>query len=218
MSSFVFILFPVLISMAQEGNKLIEAVMYQDLASVKTLINQGVDVNFKDQQSGSTALIIAANFGFSEIAEFLIDNGADINLQANNGTSPLMAAAGSSEQIFKLLLGKGADITLKNATGTTAFTSSLTGILRGRVTISIPEMLLEKGANVDEAPDKGPAKGYTGLMMAARNNHSDLVKFLVDKNADIQAVAHDGSTALSLAGKEGNEQMITLLKSLGAKN
>jgi ankyrin repeat protein len=205
------------ISFAQDGSKLIEAVMYQDLDAVKKTISQGIDINYQDPTSGSTALILAANYNFGDIAKFLIENGADIDLQAKNGTSPLMAAAGSSEEIVKLLIEKGADVNAKNERGTTAFTASITGILSERVTTAVPKLLLEKGANVDEAPQKGRAEGYTVLMMAARNQHPDLVQFLIDHGANINAEAKDGSTPLSLAKKEEDDAMIELLQKLGAK-
>ena len=54
-------------------------------------------------------------------------------------------------------------------------------------------------------------------MRAARNNRPDLVKFLVEKGADVNAKAGDGMTPLSLATKEKDDKMIALLKKLGAK-
>jgi ankyrin repeat protein len=44
-----------------------------------------------------------------------------------------------------------------------------------------------------------------------------LVKFLVKHKADINAKAKDGSTALSLAKKENDQNMVKLLIELGAK-
>ena len=38
----------------------------------------------------------------------------------------------------------------------------------------------------------------TSLMMAARNNHFELVKFLVENGADVNAKAENGTTALDL--------------------
>ena len=204
------------IGFAQDGSKLIEAVMYQDLDAVKTAISQGTDINYQDPTSGSTALILAANYGFVDIAKFLIEKGADVDLQAKNGTSPLMAAAGSSEDIFRLLIEKNADIKAKDESGTTAFTASMIGILRERVTTALLQLLLKKGADVDEASDKGRTAGYTALMMAARNQRPDLVQFLVDNGANVNAVAKDGATPLSLAKKEEDKVIIELLQKLSA--
>ena len=215
-SAGLFIILNCAAGIAQDGGKLIEAVMYQDLDAVKTVLAQGTDINYQDSASGSTALILAANYNFVEIAKFLIEKGADIDLQAKNGASPLIAAAGSSEEIFNLLIEKNADIKAKDESGTTAFTASMIGILRERVSFAVPQLLLKKGADVDEAPDKGRTEGYTALMMAARNQQPDLVQFLVDNGANINAMAKDGATPLSLAKKDKNPKMVELLQKLGS--
>ena len=117
-------------------------------------------------------------------------------------------------------MSKGANIhaTLKENDGedTTAFTYSIIGVLSERITTDLAKLLLDKGANVDEAPTSGPAEGYTCLMMAARNSRPDLVKFLLDHGANINAKARDGETALRLMTKDNSTEMVTLLKKLGA--
>ena len=164
--------------------------------------------------------MLACMYNFADIAKFLIESGADVNLQANNGTSALICAAGISPELAKLLLSKGADVhaTLKEGDeeGTTAFTYSIMGVLSERITTDLAKLLLDKGANVDEAPTSGPAAGYTCLMMAARKSRPDLVKFLLDNGANINAKAGDGETALSLVTKDNSTEMVTLLKKLGA--
>ncbi len=210
--------------LAQDGGDLINRVIHQDLDGVKKLVEDGVDVNFQDDQlmglKGGTALILACMYNFADIAKLLIESGADVNLQANNGTSALMGAVVVSSELSKLLLSKGADIHAKikegDEKGITAFTYCIMGILSERVTTDLAKLLLDKGANVDEAPTSGLAKGYTCLMIAARNSKPDLVKFLLDNGANINAKAGDGETALSLVIKDNNTEMVTLLKELGA--
>jgi ankyrin repeat protein len=201
----------------QDGSELISAIMYQNLEKTKELINKGVNINYQDKTYGSTPLILACQYGFVDIAKFLIEKGADVNLQANNGYTPLIAAAGVSEELTDLLLSKGADINLKLEDGTGALTTSIVGILMDRVTTNVAKNLLDKGADINESSKSGKTEGYTVLMMAARNNKPDLVKFLVKNGADINLMAKDGNTALSLAKKEKDEDMVKLLKKLGAK-
>jgi len=81
----------------------------------------------------------------------------------------------------------------------------------------VASLLLEKGDDVNEAGSSGPAEGYTCLMMAASNNKPELVKFLLSKGADINAKAKDGSSAIGLAVKENDKDMVALLKENGAK-
>jgi ankyrin repeat protein len=193
-------------------------VAYQDIEGVEKLILSGADVNARDEMQGNTALILACSYGFTDIAKLLISNGADVNVHNTMyGTSPLIAAAFISEELVEILLANGADVHGKTNEGTTAFTSSILGVLGGYITTSVASLLLEKGADVNEATSSGPAEGYTCLMMAAVNNNPELVKFLLSKGADINAKAKDGTTAIGLAIKENDKDMVALLKKNGAK-
>ncbi|MEJ2055995.1 MAG: ankyrin repeat domain-containing protein, partial [Calditrichaceae bacterium] len=163
MTSIVIIIMFSFAVFAQDGSELIKAIMYQDFEKTKDLVNKGVDVNFQDKNYGSTALILASQYNFVDIAKFLIDKGADVNLQAKNGYTPIIAAAGVSEGLTDLLLAKGADIKLKLETGTGPLTAAVTGILSGRVTTAVVKKLIDKGADINESPNKGAAEGYTVL-------------------------------------------------------
>jgi ankyrin repeat protein len=94
--------------------------------------------------------------------------------------------------------------------------NSIAAVLGGTATTDVATLLLERGADVNEAIDTGPGAGYTCLMMVARNARPDLAEFLLSNGADINASAKDGSTALSLAMAENDAQMVALLKANGA--
>ena len=203
--------------MAQDGAKLIEYVWSQEFDKAKELVNGGVDVNYQDPSSGSTALMLACGYNFADMARFLVEHGADLNRQDNLGQTALMIAAYRSEDLFNFLLSKGADIKVKDWEGKTALTHAWVGVLSEEVPLNVVETLLNKGADVNEAPDGGPAEGYTCLMMAAGNNRPDLLTFLIDKGAEVNARAKDGKTALGLAQEEGHAEVVKLLKAAGAK-
>ena len=202
---------------ADDAGKLIDKVFGQDLEGLRTLIAEGINVNAQDSSSGSTALILACSYGFEEIARLLLSSGANPNIQANNGVTALMAAAQASREIVELLLKYGADINLRANDGTTAFTNSISGVIGGRVQTRVPELLLEKGSDVNEAISTGRAEGYTPLMMAANNNALDLAEFLIGRGANVNARAKDGATALSLAIEENHQEMVKLLLARGAE-
>lgn len=204
-------------SMAQDGSDLITAVAYQDLDKIKNLVEAGVDVNYQEESAGTTALIMSAMYNFADIARYLIEKGADISIMNKTGHTALMAAAGSSEDVFDLLAANGADMSVKLEDGTSAFMLSISGVMSDFVDFGNAKKLLDNGADVDESFTSGPAEGYTCLMMAARNKRPDIVNFLVENGANVNAKAADNNTPLSLAAEEENLEMIELLKKLGAK-
>jgi hypothetical protein len=97
------------------------AVITDNIEAVKQHIAVGSDLNEKDPFGGSSPLITAAIFDKPEMAKLLIDAGADINFQNNDGSTALISAAFFGRpEIVQMLLEKGADKTIKNKYGTTA--------------------------------------------------------------------------------------------------
>ena len=91
---------------------------------IRQHITVGTNLDQRDLQSGSTALITAATFGQTEVAQILIENGADLEIQNNEGSTALMTATFLCHtEIVKALLEKGADRGVKNNAGATALDS-----------------------------------------------------------------------------------------------
>ena len=98
------------------------AVITENLEALKQHIAAGTNINEKDPFGGSSPLISASVFGKPEMARFLIDAGADINFQNNDGSTALHTAAFFCRpEIVKMLLDKGADKTIKNKYGATPY-------------------------------------------------------------------------------------------------
>ena len=82
-----------------------------DLSFIEHLIQKGADVNFKNTSDGWRSLHYAISCGSDDMARLLIEQGADVNAIADDGTTPLiLAAKNDSVFIAKLLLEKGADV------------------------------------------------------------------------------------------------------------
>ncbi|MGB5500026.1 MAG: ankyrin repeat domain-containing protein [Maribacter sp.] len=97
------------------------AILSNNLEAVKQHIEAGTDINKKDAMSGSTPLITAASFGKNEIAQALIDAGADLTPKNNDGSTVLHAAAFfCSVEIVQMLLDAKADKSTRNNFGATA--------------------------------------------------------------------------------------------------
>lgn len=98
------------------------AVISGNTEAVRQHIAAGSDLNEKDPFGGSSPLISAAIFDREEMAALLLDAGADINFQNNDGSTALISAAFFGRpEIVQLLLERNADKTIKNKYGTTAY-------------------------------------------------------------------------------------------------
>ena len=80
---------------------------------------------------GETALTVASEEGDPKVVKLLLDKGANINAQQNDGHTALMAAirAGHIESV-KLLLSRGADVNAEAQDSVTALKWAYDGIGR----------------------------------------------------------------------------------------
>lgn len=97
-------------------NAYFEAISAGDLDSTKAALNSNINVNALrgDGMEGETALHIAAGAGHVDIVEFLIANGAIIDIRnrfRDGENTPLLQAAFSCRaRVVEILLDNGADI------------------------------------------------------------------------------------------------------------
>ena len=101
----------------------IAATLNPDVEVLKYLIEQGADVNAKDDD-GKTPLHYVAELPDSsiDILKCLIEKGANVNAKDKDDVTPLHAATlvfSSNIQILKYLIEKGADVNAKNVKGGT---------------------------------------------------------------------------------------------------
>jgi hypothetical protein len=105
------------------------------------LLAAKADPNEHDN-TGTTALMAAADWRRDECVSRLVEAGADINAKNNFGNTALLKAADrGDEAMVRLLLDKGADPNIADSRGETALTIS-----GERGNTEIVEVLKEKGA------------------------------------------------------------------------
>ena len=148
---------------------------YDDM--VEYLIGKGANVNLKDSE-GETALLWAASNSLPS-AKILVENGAKVNIAANDGMTPfLQATLGVSSgkvtiEMCNLLRKNGANInaslTKKSAAGWTALHYA---VVNGD--IELVKYLIRYGANVN----KSTGEGSTPLFLAKLGNHEEVVQIL----------------------------------------
>jgi len=97
------------------------AILSGDKETVRLHIEAGTDINEPEPFNGSTPLITAATFGKTEIAQLLIDAGADLSVKNKDGSTALHTAAFFCRvEIVQMLLDAEADKSLRNNMGATA--------------------------------------------------------------------------------------------------
>src|SRR5688572_28373388 len=198
--AFVSSLFVVLANLAAES-RLADAVEKSDAAAIRTLLEQGVDVNAA-QADGMTALHWAARLDDVELAKRL--TGANVNAANRYGITPLsVACQNGSAAMVESLLERGADPNASLRGGESPLMTAARTGKPGPV-----KALLARGAVVD-AKER---KGQTALMWAAADGHAEVVELLLKVGGDFRATLPDsGFTPWFFAARDGRAAVIRVL-------
>ena len=187
---------------------LVDAVKAGDVATVRALVAQGIDVNAAEVD-GTTPLHWAAYGQGAEIARLLLAAGASVNIGNRYGVRPLsLACVDGNAPVIAALLDAGANPNTSLMEGETAV---MTAARSGNV--EAVELLLDAGANVNA---REHWKGQTALMWAAAEGHAATIPTLVSHGADLSARSNLGFTALLFAAREGQTDVVQTLLEAGA--
>lgn len=201
-----------------------KAVMSADLTEIKNLLKADPSLAKGEPSASHPPLHLVAAQGRKDIAELLIQNGADVNAKRPFGaflthsyTALHVAAARGHKDIVELLLKNGADINARNLEAAAyrgdnwAMTPMHSAVIGGN--ISIVKALSDKNARADET-NYG---GLRPLYYAADKGDTNIVALLLKNNADINAKAGKnfttrlGQTALHAAARKGHLDVVKLL-------
>ena len=183
-----------------------KAVGYGNVGDVRRHLNEGADVNKKDEQ-GHTPLHISARNGSNKVGEVLIERGAKVDAKDNEGRTPLhLAARNGHAPMVDLLLAKKATVDSRDNQRRTPLHHAASE--RGNDTALV---LLSKAAAVD-AKDK---KGWTPLYLASLNNFPKMVELLINKGGNVNPAT--GPSPLMGATRDGHIQVVNLLLDYKAK-
>ena len=213
---------------------LIIAVGNSYIDTAKILIENGANINAVDIE-GWSALSYAVNNGDIEIAKLLlenkvkikdelliaikspivessinimkllIENGANINYTDENGFNPLNIAIESGDmELTKFLITNGANVNSLMQDGV-----SLIGYAIAQNNMDLLQMLIENGANVNYT--NGDSWANTPLQTASRLGLDNVVRILLTRNVDINAVDINGNTALHTAALNSQLSVVKLL-------
>ncbi|MBO0863177.1 MAG: ankyrin repeat domain-containing protein [Chloracidobacterium sp.] len=170
---------------------------------------------------GKTCLHWAAETDQAEIARLLLDAGADIEAKTSWGATPLeWAATMGSVHVAELLLSRGAGgFTLVTAAGLGKL-EEVKAIIESGVDLSVHRRRCAPESPNDDWPaDSAHIRGDVlsdAMYAAARNGHTQVVEYLLDRGAAVDAKGVFGATALHWAAINGHLKTILLLLARGA--
>ncbi|TGJ82097.1 hypothetical protein E0Z10_g6652 [Xylaria hypoxylon] len=150
-----------------------------------------------------SALRYASGSGNGITVRLLVEQGASVSREDQNGRTPVSwAAEYGHTTVLQLLLKSGADVSTKDRDGETALSKSAEN---GH--IAVVKLLLENGVNIN-SPDY---LRETALHKSVENGHIAVVKLLLESGADITSQDIYGETALLLGVRGRHTAIIKLL-------
>ena len=133
-----------------------------------------------------------------EVAQFLIDNGADVNFSQGEVPPPIYyAAKWANSRAAKVLLANGANVNAKNHEGKTALHAA-------------PGLSQCLPAAYHLTVDAG-ALSYADLSDSEKTERVLLAEALLKAGANVEARTHSGRTPLHYAAAKGDPQTALLL-------
>lgn len=156
----------------------------------------------------TTALHLAARNESNDMAEYLLQHGADVNAEMEGGETPLIVAVlNKRASLVELLIERGADVNARTAWGKSPLHYAAQNGSK-----QIVEMLVQNGSHVNAAN----LQGMTPLHLAAESGHKDVVNALMKRSADANIRTKDGATPLHYAAVMGHKDVVEVILNNGA--
>ena len=197
------------VTAAEPDLRLVDAMAERNSALVRTLLDEGVDVN-SARADGATALLWAAHWDDLDAAERLLRAGAGVNAADDHGVTPLARACeNAGTEMVRLLLGADAD---PNAAQVNGLTPLMTAARTGSA--DIVRALLASGADVDAST---AATRETALTWAVAARRVEVVRLLIDNGASVHPNPGQAFSPLMAAARNGDIETAKVLLAAGAR-
>ncbi|KAH8172104.1 ankyrin repeats (3 copies) domain-containing protein [Sarocladium implicatum] len=198
---------------SHDGTALMIAAARGNLGLVKTLVEPGValDARPSGRTQQKTALFLACERNHEDVARYLIESGANVDIPDMDSTTPLMVATAPDKDlgIARLLLGR-ANQWMKNSNGSgrTALLEAIANRHRDSI-----KLLLNPDGSALEVEDN---EGERPLIWALRNREEWIAEMLIRAGADANAADGSGCTALEYSAHFGKLDLLELMLEYGA--
>ena len=169
------------------------------LEIAKYLVSKGAEIDAKNSYGGTPLYIASDNNRASDFAVWLLEQGADPNVQvkADERTPLLKAASKVQERTIVKLVEKGADVNVRGHDNNTPLHYASYGI------VEAAKSLIEAGADINALNDRGE----TPLHITARflpfglSYQADIAKLLLKAGADPYIKNKRGKTVFDVFEK-----------------
>ena len=112
----------------------------------KLVLERNAEVNSRNRH-GSTPLLLASEYGHTDVVQLLLENNADVDVHDADGDTPLHCAAlGGQIEVAQILLGLNVAVNSKNNMGFTPLHQAARGWYDGSA--GFVRLLLDYGADV----------------------------------------------------------------------
>jgi ankyrin repeat protein len=161
------------------------------METIQFLVEHGALLNVMDESSilndeeAASALMHACVRGYVDIAKYIIDKGADLNLRNDQGNDALIVSINHNHfELGEYLINKGANVNAKNKRG---FTPLMMATSKG--SLKLTKMLVERGAIVNMInKDKAATAldfAYVGWNLSSsfkdkvqRKEYNEIIKYI----------------------------------------
>jgi cytohesin len=178
-----------------------------DAEVVSVLLKEGADPD--PIRSGDTPLHVVVGTGNAEIVQSLLEAGADLSMENEDGKVPLHSV--SESQVAELLLDNGADPSVRDSSDRTPLHYVLQ-MKSGEAVKALASLLLEQGAD----PNAQDEDGFAPLHHVAGNRSNEetgvLASLLLEQGADPNLHSGIAPPPLERARHVGNESVVEALE------
>ncbi|CAG8385864.1 unnamed protein product [Penicillium salamii] len=172
------------------------------------LLDKGANWECRDPEENRTPLSLAAEDGFVDIIELLLNNGADVESRDETGRTPLSWAVENGHlNVTELLLENGANTESQDKTGRIILSWAVKGGF-----VDIIELLIKNGTKLESRDQSG----RTSFSWAVENRFLDTIQLLLNNGAELESRDETGRTPLFRAAENGHLDVMELLFENGA--